>query len=448
MAIAALAGVCVALRLADPFGDPAMSAAAAVILFAILMWSSGLVPEPVTALAFFAICAIGAIAPQEVFLAGFAANAFWLVFGGVVLGATIRTSGLADRIAHRAAPALRGGYGRAVAGVCGLSLGLAFVMPATMGRILILLPVIAALADRLGYGEGSRGRLGLLLTAVFATFLPGFGILPANVPPIILAGASDAIYGVAPAYGPYLLLHFPVLGAAKALLIIAIVVVFFSVPADAPKLLAEAPPPWSAREKRVAALLAVTVALWASDTVHGVSPAWVALAAALLCLLPGLGLGPEAGLKQMDLSPLLFVAAIVGLGAMVAETGLGVLLAERALAVLPLDPANTAGGFFTLAGLSTVLAMAATAPGAPAVMTPLAGDLAQAAGWSLEAALMIQIVGVSTILFPYQAPPVVIGAQMAGARPLETLRLCLTIGVASLLLWPLNYLWWRALGVI
>ncbi|MBZ4307962.1 hypothetical protein LAN33_27190, partial [Mycobacterium tuberculosis] len=42
-----------------------------------------------------------------------------------------------------------------------LSYALAFVMPSNMGRIALLMPIVAAMARRAGIADGSRGRLDL-----------------------------------------------------------------------------------------------------------------------------------------------------------------------------------------------------------------------------------------------------------------------------------------------
>lgn len=97
--------------------------------------------------------------------------------------------------------------------------------------------------------------------------------------------------------------------------------------------------------------------------------------------------------------------------------------------------------------VSTGLALFTTAAGVPAVMTPLAADLAQAVGWPILTVLMTQAIGFSTILFPYQAPALVIATER-GDIPLKTgLRLVIVLAVVTLVvLTPLNYLWWQLLG--
>ncbi len=95
----------------------------------------------------------------------------------------------------------------------------------------------------------------------------------------------------------------------------------------------------------------------------------------------------------------------------------------------------------------SMMCLFTTAPGVPAVMTPLATDLAPAVGWSILAVLMTQVIGFSTIIFPYQAPALVI-AMDRGDIPLKTgLRLVFVLAVLTLVvLTPLNYLWWHLLG--
>ncbi|MEM6490432.1 MAG: SLC13 family permease, partial [Pseudomonadota bacterium] len=436
-----------ALRLADPFGDPSVSAAAAAIAFANARWATAALPEPLTAAFFFLVCVVGAVAPPEVAFAGFSSNAFGLVFGGLAIGGAIQHSGLADRAARAIAPSLDRSFAAAVAGSATLGLGLAFVMPSTLGRMVVLIPIIQALADRLGYAEG-RGRTGVLLAALFGTLSPAFAILPANLPPMVLAGAAEAVFGVTPTYGPYLLLHFPVLGALKLALVILLIVALYRAPAPRPAAATAPAGRLTIAERRLIPLLAVTVTLWATDALHGVSPAWVSLAAGALVLTPGLGLGPDDGWKRIDVGPLIFIAAAVSLGVVAAEMGVSAALSDAARA-LPLTPGDPAGNFFTLAGVTTAAAMALGAPGASGALAPLAQSFADQAGWSLNAALMIQVVGVSTLVLPYQSPPLVVGAQMAGVRPMDAARTCLALaGLTILTLWPLTYLWWRWMDVI
>ena len=60
---------------------------------------------------------------------------------------------------------------------------------------------------------------------------------------------------------------------------------------------------------------------------------------------------------------------------------------------------------------------------------------------------MIAVVGFSTMILPYQAPPVMVGVQVAGIPLRSTLRLTVPLTLICIfVLLPLDFLWWRWLG--
>jgi hypothetical protein len=60
---------------------------------------------------------------------------------------------------------------------------------------------------------------------------------------------------------------------------------------------------------------------------------------------------------------------------------------------------------------------------------------------------MTQVIGYSTVILPYQAPPLVLAIQLGGVPPAAAVRLLLTLAAVTLIfLAPMNYLWWQALG--
>ena len=59
----------------------------------------------------------------------------------------------------------------------------------------------------------------------------------------------------------------------------------------------------------------------------------------------------------------------------------------------------------------------------PALLAPLAEGFAQAVGWPLKSVLMTMAVGFSTMILPYQVPPMLVGMHAAGMR-LRTVNVC------------------------
>ncbi|MEC9482873.1 MAG: SLC13 family permease, partial [Halomonas sp.] len=407
-------------------------------------------PQWLTALIFFALCMVAEVAPAGTVFAGFASAATWLVFSGLVIGAAIHYTGLGASLANRVGPRIAASYPLAIGGVVTLGVLMAFFMPSGMGRIVLMVPILITLADHLGYAPGRNGRMGIVLGGMMGTFLPTYAILPANVPNTVLMGAAEAVLGEPPTYSAYLLLHFPVLGLLKTLLLVALMLRLYPDSAPAPDARVATGETFLSRsEKQLSMLLLTAVLLWFTDSWHGISPAWVGMLAALVCLFPGSRLMQDKPLQSLSFEPLLYVAGIVSLGALAHDSGLGNRIADQVLAALPLAAAPDWQVFGMLSSLAMTLGMLITLPGVPAVLTPLAPELAQITGWSPEAVYMTQVVGFSTVLLPYQAPPLVVGLLMASISLREATRICLFMAAASLLLlWPLDYLWWQVLGWI
>ena len=74
----------------------------------------------------------------------------------------------------------------------------------------------------------------------------------------------------------------------------------------------------------------------------------------------------------MNLGTVLFLAGVVGLGAVVAHTGVGALLGRELIGITPLGSGSGFTTFASLVGLGTALELITTLPGLPAIMTPFA----------------------------------------------------------------------------
>ncbi|SLN40818.1 SLC13 family permease [Oceanibacterium hippocampi] len=435
---------------APPDGLPPETARAfGLSLAAIGFWATGSLPEHITVIGFFLAAMLLAVAPPDVVFSGFTSSAFWLVFGGMLLGASMGHTGLGARIAGRLAGLLGGTYGGAVAGMIAAGIGLAFLMPSTMARLMLLLPIVNALAEAMGFERGSRGATGLTMATAVASFLPAFAILPATVPALVLMGTSETLFGIQQIYGTYLFTHFPVLGVLKCLLIWLIVMTLFRTPAVS-RAEPAAAGPMSRAEKRLGIVLALALGFWLTDFLHGISPAWVALGAGFVCLLPGTDLLPkDVFTSRINFAPLLYVAGILGLGGVVAYSGVGGLLAESILGAGLLAPGADAQNFAVIAAAAAGLNMVATIPGSAAVMTPLAGEFAAASGLSISAVFVMQMSGFSTLLLPYQGAPVVVAMQLNQVSLGDAARVTVTLALCSvLILWPLQYLWMVLLGLL
>ncbi len=427
---------------------PAAAKAAGIALLTLGLWASALIPEHLTALLFFLLALLFSAAPPDVVFSGFSSAAVWLVFGGLVAGAAISSTGLGGRIGRHTAAHLHGSYVRIIGGIVAAVVLFSFLMPSSMGRVVLLTPIALAVADHFGFKQGSKGRTGIMLAVILGTYIPAFGILTANVPNVVLAGMAETKYKISFLYGSYLLLHFPLLTLAKAVIIAALII--FLYPDQAVEQLEQsqdAAGPLSRQEKILAAALLLMLVLWMTDFLHHISPAWIALGGAFFLMMPGVDIVSAAQFNQkLNWSSIVFTAGILGLGGMIGKTGLDRIFAAGLLKLLPLAPQQDFTNYLSVSLASAFTGLLTTLPAVPAVFTPLTDSLAQATGLKTESLLMMQAVGFATVLLPYQGPPIVVGLQLAGEKLSSAAKICLPLALITVfVLLPINYFWWKLL---
>lgn len=428
---------------------PETALTAALVAVTIVLWATARLPEFTTALIFFATAMLLHIAPAATVFSGFASSAFWLVLSGFILGLAIKKVGLADRLASLLAVPLSRSWPHMVGGMIIISYLLAFIMPSNMGRIALLMPIASALARQANVEEGSRGWIGLALAVGFGTFQLSASILPANVPNLIMSGAAESAFHLHLAWMPWWYLHTPVVGLLKGIVLILCICRLFPAHPE-PVRARPVQAPLSADEWRLIIILGLTLLLWMTDSLHGISPAWIGLAAACLCLLPRIGfISGEEFASGVNFRTCLYVAAILGVTAIVVASGLGSLIARGLLAIAPLTPQQPFISFLSLNALTSVLNFVVTANGVPAMFTPMAQQFADASGFPLLTVVMVQVLAYATPLLPYQASPIVVAMALGKVPPRDGLRLCLWLaGISVVLLLPLNYLWFHLLGYL
>ncbi len=430
------------------------SHSAAVVLITLVFWSSGVFPPFLTGLVFFALAILFHLVEPNTLFSGFASTAVWLIISGFIIGAAISKSGLGQRLATRISPYLTVSYPRLIGGLVLSAVLLGFIMPSSVGRAVVLIPIGMALADSIGFKKGSNGRIGIATALAIACNMPSFAILPANIPNMILAGASETLFNINFGYTEYLLLHFPVLGIVKSLCVIWLVLRIFpdTIPVTSKKIHASDQNSASTRmmQKKLSILLSITLFFWITDTIHGINPAWVGLVTAIIILLPKWGIvEAKAFNHSVDFATVIFVAAALGLGALVNTSGIGTELGQIFAHILPNSQSNSFFSFMALSIISTITGLIATIPGVPTVLTPMAADFSQITGFPLPTVLMTQVVGFSTVMFPYQVGPLVVAMQLSDEPLTKVLKITLPLAAITLfLLMPLDYLWWVVLGWI
>ncbi|WP_153768999.1 SLC13 family permease [Labrenzia sp. CE80] len=421
--------------------------ASAVSLLAVVFFATRVVPEVLTAIwCFLAFLAIGA-APANVIFSGFATGGFWLLVSGLIVGSAITQTGLGKQIASRIFERTGTSYSRATLILALTGLGLGLLIPSTIPRIIILVPIAASLAEVMGHQPGTRGHIGLSVTAAASTLLPTYAILTANLPTIVHYGALETLYGIHPSYADYFIHQLPA-NAVRFLMLIAVMLPFAKNAQQTDGIEHPKVEPLTRSQFHLLGLLTLAIVFWATDSLHHISPAWIALTVASLILVPSAGFLKKDAMKtSIDLSPAFFLAGVFAVAAVATHTGLNGLVANTLIPYLGLGQGSNLRDLYSITGFAMLLSHLTTAPAAPLVLAPLAEPIAVASGWPIHTVAMAQVIGIATPLLPYQAPPLILAMALANLPLAPLVRVCLALFAGSALIGlPLTYFWWQFLG--
>ncbi|MEQ8193553.1 MAG: anion permease, partial [Rhodospirillales bacterium] len=97
LAIFASAVLVMVLPVPDGF-DPKLTRTAAMVVAALALLATHILPEQIIFLAFMLAVVITGLAPVEVAFGGFTASSIWLVFGGNLISLAMMHTGLMKRI--------------------------------------------------------------------------------------------------------------------------------------------------------------------------------------------------------------------------------------------------------------------------------------------------------------------------------------------------------------
>lgn len=441
----ALALLC-AFAIANIGHFPPLLQVSLLTVLIVFLWATSIVPEFFASLLFLALVLVSGVASEQAALAGFQSKAVWLAFAGIILGAAIQQHKLGSILFNRVLGKVRS-YRALVWSVATAGLLLSFVVPSAMGRVVMMVPLVLGVCDRFELEKGSPARIGLCLALLAGTVFPAMTILPSNLPNVVMLGAMEAAYGHGVTYGNYFRLNFPVLGIGAFLILPFLICKLFPGHVE-PVSFASEQHEWTSGQKRLALLLLATLVMWASDSLHGISAAWIGLAAAVICMTPVIGVLQPQVFGTLNFGPWFFVAGSIGLGAMVRESGLVTDVWQTLSTALPLAGLAAPLQYGAIVLMTMLLAMLATLPAAPSIFTPMAAGVSQTLGWPVDATVLAQVPSFVLFMFPYQAPPIIIGIALLGVPVRQAMKLLVTHTLAGLIvLVPLHYLWGRALGV-
>lgn len=389
---------------------------------------------------------------QEALFASLGDDVVWLVIGAFVLGGALQSAGLAGRFT--AALLARA---HTVGGVCWLLTAalvpLAFLVPSTSGRAAVLLPVHRQLSETVGRPQVARALSLLLPTVILvSTTATLVGATSHLVAVDLLRDAT----GESISFGQWALWGLPFAAAASAVTCAAVVSMFLSREERRMAVAVPAQPRqwWTRDERVVGGVLIVSLALWLTESLHGLDIATVTVLAALVLTAPGVGVMTwQEGLQQVSWTMVLFVAAALTLGHALVDSGAGTWLVDRMITASRLESVGSPVVLVVVLALLAVTAHLYVTSHTVRAVTLVPPLLAAAGPLDLSPVAVVFLVSIGIdycLTLPVSSKALLVFAESdaPGFRPPDLLRLSTVLLPAYVGLMVITYLtWWQWTGL-
>lgn len=254
-----------------------------------------------------------------------------LMLAAFVIGAVLKETGLAERAAFKMLAPFRTVDG-VFWGATGAIFLSAFLVPSTSARAAILMPIFLGLSSAIRRPLVTRGLALLFPTVILlsaAASLTGAGAH------LVAVDAIERSSGLSVDFARWAMLSAP-FALLSSLVACAIIMVVFLHRDDRKagvERLDKASSSFSWRDRVILGVVAATVGLWATSSLHGVSLPIVALAGALIAASKFVsGISFKAALKGVEWNLLLFLAATLVIGEALLDSGAAKFLVDRLLA--------------------------------------------------------------------------------------------------------------------
>ena len=325
----AAAGFLLAYNLAVPGLGHETGTALAVIIAGVLLWVLEPIPMPLTCFVIIFSLIVTGAAGANVVLSGFSSGSTFLILAGLMMARGISQTTLGERAAYRTILKFKASpQGSLMALLITLQL-LAFFVPATAVKATLLLPIIYTVGKKLiETGSNSEVHKMLLLGLAYGTHVTALAVLPGAIGNVITADLISSNLGYEMTYTRWLIYFAPISLALIPCTWLILIKAFPSGSKGQPEQQVsflqhklEEFGPLNKGEKRLIAILLITVILWMTDFIHGWPTFVPAMLAVVLMALPGVGFIKWENLIQINWGNVIMVGTNLSIGLVFINTG-------------------------------------------------------------------------------------------------------------------------------
>ncbi|WP_250125703.1 SLC13 family permease [Chroococcidiopsis sp. CCMEE 29] len=419
---------------------------------AVILWSTTSLNAAYVALVTVMLLILSGGSDQEALYEALESDVIWLMIGAFVLGGAVQQTGLAARLTQLVVAQART-VGSVFWLLTTMLIPLSFIIPSTSGRAAVVIPVFRSIANA---ADDRR------ITRAMALLMPTV-ILVATISTLIGAGSHliandllDEIADVKLSYAQWALYGLPFGIVASYISCWVIMCLFLDknhlnrqlqIPQQKQK-------PFSKAERTTLIVVLVMVALWLTESWHGLEIATVTVIGALVLTAPGIGvISWKDGLKAVSWNLILFVGAALVLGEELIESDAAEWIINQLFAVSGIVGTESQLLILlvlTLISLTSHIYMTSHTARAVALVPALL-YLGNSLQLNPTAVLFISTVGMDYCLtFPVSSKALLMFQELEGEtyKPTDLLRLSSVLLLVHLGLIVLFYYgYWRWIGL-
>ena len=443
-------GICVVLPLLVVLLNPLALATVqnlllAAIVLGIALWATELADRTLVSVAllviFVATAAPAGVTLQRIFSFPLSAN-FLTIVSSFLLSAGVVNSGVAKKLANDFLNRYCSNLVHLVIAAGLLNAFLAAVIPQPVPRITLLGSIyFVLLKEQNVTAEQKRA----VLMSVFVMATSTAMILKNG--DVVLNAAALSINNVDLTQMEWL--RYMTLPSILASVLLAAVYIFYqkkhlhaSIVMDRSKL-----EPLTRQGKITCLLMVIIVVLWVTESVHGISQAYVSLAGVAIMFLLGILKVPD--LKSVKIGLLLFLTAEFALGNVLADSGIAASISEILLRVMPASDNIYLPLLLLTLSIYVLHTLFGGAMGALAVSLPIVnalwGNVLGPEVISLTALVLVTC----HYVFPYNQMTILVGYGQKYYEFRDVMRFAVVLTIlVTVMIFGIYLPWWKLTGLI
>ena len=300
-----------------------------IFIWCIVLLVTNMIPDHIATTMALVVIMVTGVAPFETAFSPFAGTTCWLLIASYGIGAGLANSGILKRIALYILKLFPGTYAGQLWATSIASIAIAPAVPTTAGKATFLVPLVGMIGDELGYEPHSKGAVGLFSCCNTVTNMIGV---------MFKTGAMTTTLALGLYQG-----SFTWMGFLKFTIVWGIVLFFLTVlfhlfyynpnkgktkeeilVLDKSAIQARIDGLGKMTQKEIIALaiLLITLIMWITESVHGISVTIVAIAAWLVFCVVGLFDKTDFS-KKIYWNIFIFVGGLMSLTTLSSTTGFG-----------------------------------------------------------------------------------------------------------------------------